>query len=284
MVDKTRRIKGDKMLVFGGVCGNLQALLALFRVARRAGIAPCDWVCTGDMVAYCADGEEVCNEVRRVMPGGIIVRGNCERAVAEDDDDCGCGFAEGGVCDMLSASWFSHAKKTISAKNKKWFAALPPQIRLSFGGRMLMVLHAAADADNRFIFPSTSADEKMQQIRQCQTDGIIAGHSGIAFSQLVGGKLWHNSGALGMPANDGTARVWFSIFRRVKNGIRIMHRPLTYAKTGACRAMQKAALPPHYRNTLINGIWPSDDILPPAERAQQGINLHPPSLLWRDDD
>lgn len=272
------------MLVFGGICGNLHAWHALLRVAARAGIPPRDWVCTGDMVAYCADGEAVCAEVRKVMPKGtgIIIRGNCERSVAEDNDDCGCGFAEGGVCDVLSASWFNHAKKTITPRHKRWFASLPERAKVSFGGRVLTVLHAAADADNRFVFPSTPEGEKMQQIRQCQTDGIIAGHCGIPFSQLIGNKLWHNSGALGMPANDGTARVWFSIFRRAKGGIRITHRPLVYAKTKTCRAMQKAGLPPHYQKTLTDGLWPSDDILPPPERSQQGIPLYPPPIFWRD--
>ncbi|MGI9337855.1 MAG: metallophosphoesterase family protein [Gammaproteobacteria bacterium] len=280
--DKTRIVRGDKMLVFGGVCGNLQALHALFRAAERANIPPSNWVCTGDMVAYCAGGDEVCGTVRRAMSKGIIVRGNCERSLAENNDDCGCGFAEGGVCDTLSASWFAHAKKTISPQHKRWFASLPEQVRLSFGGRVLTVLHAAADADNQFIFASTPARQKAQQIAQCQTDGMIAGHSGIPFSQLTGGGLWHNSGALGMPANDGTARVWFSVFRRLQGGIRITHRPLRYAKLGARRAMQKAKMPPHYQKTLTNGLWPSDDILPPPEKAQQGIALHPPALFWRD--
>ena len=277
-----RQMYGAKVLVFGGVCGNLQSLRALFAAARRANIPSSNWICTGDMVAYCADGDAVCDEVRRQMPDGIVVRGNCERALAENSDDCGCGFAEGGVCDTLSASWFAHAKKTLSAQNIKWFKDLPSRVLIKFAGRVLAVVHAAADADNRFIFASTPAAQKTKQIKQCRADGIIAGHSGIPFSQIIGGNLWHNSGALGMPANDGTARVWFGVLRQVCGGIRICHRPLRYANASARRAMCKVGMQKHYQKTLMDGIWPSDDILPPDEKAGQGIVLRPPSVLWCD--
>ena len=37
-------------------------------------------------------------------------------------------------------------------------------------------------------------------------DAIIGGHSGLPFTQTLGSRLWHNPGAIGMPANDGTPR------------------------------------------------------------------------------
>ena len=276
------RIDGAKMLVFGGVCGNAQALRAVFRAAERAGIAPANRICTGDLAAYCADGDAVCSEVRKKMADGVVVRGNCERAIAGDDDECGCGFAEGGVCDSLSASWFAHAKQTISAQNKEWFKTLPEKALVEFGGRALAVTHAAAESDNEFIFASTSEQRKAQEIDKLGADGVIAGHCGIPFTQIINNKLWHNSGALGMPANDGTPRAWFSVLHRVTDGINIEHHPLHYAYNGARHAMQKAKMQPHYQQTLRNGIWPANDILPPREKSQQGVKLQPPSVLWRD--
>ena len=37
-------------------------------------------------------------------------------------------------------------------------------------------------------------------------DGVIGGHCGLPFTKVVGDRLWHNPGAIGMPANDGTPR------------------------------------------------------------------------------
>ncbi|MDH3791615.1 MAG: metallophosphoesterase, partial [Rhodospirillales bacterium] len=45
----------EPVLVFGGPYGNLQATRALLDEAARRGIAPSRLLCTGDVVAYCAD-------------------------------------------------------------------------------------------------------------------------------------------------------------------------------------------------------------------------------------
>ncbi len=37
-------------------------------------------------------------------------------------------------------------------------------------------------------------------------DGVIGGDRGLPFTALVGGKLWHDAGAIGRPANDGSRR------------------------------------------------------------------------------
>ena len=286
-------IHADSLLSFGGVYGNLQALNAL---ANAAAFSPGSsdssdspdspparaTICTGDLAAYCADGAAVCAKMRTQFANAIIVRGNCERAIAADDGECGCGFAPGSACDRLSAQWYPHAKKSISPADKKWMGALPSRVLLQFGGRKIAVIHAAADSDNRFIFASDSADDKRAIIDSLGADAVIAGHSGIPFTQNIGGKIWHNSGALGMPANDGTPRVWYAEWNRESGGIRISHRALKYDFRTAQSAMRAAGLSAAYRTALQSGIWPSDDVLPPPERAQQGKSIPPQTHFWTD--
>ncbi len=266
------------MVVFGGVYGNLQALRALLRA--EAQTPPEMFVCTGDLAAYCADGAAAAKTVRRTLSAAVIVRGNCERAIAADEDDCGCGFAPGAVCESLSVSWYAHAKKTVGAAEKLWFGGLPARRIIEFGNRRLAVLHADAETDNRFIFPSTAAAEKRRTLKKLGVDGIIAGHSGIPFTQQIGGKIWHNSGALGMPANDGTARVWYSRWTARADGVQIEHCALEYDAAAAQKAMVRAGLPPEYRESLRSGIWPSDSVLPPKEKKLQGVALRPPPYFW----
>ena len=173
-------------------------------------------------------------------------------------------------------------KKNISPADKKWMGALPSRVLLQFGGRKIAVIHAAADSDNRFIFASDSADDKRAIIDSLGADAVIAGHSGIPFTQNIGGKIWHNSGALGMPANDGTPRVWYAEWNRESGGIRISHRALKYDFRTAQSAMRAAGLSAAYRTALQSGIWPSDDVLPPPERAQQGKSIPPQTHFWTD--
>jgi hypothetical protein len=71
-----------------------------------------------------------------------------------------------------------------------------------------------------------------------------------------------------MPAHDGTARVWFSLLTPRPGGIRIEHRALAYDHAAAARAMRAAGLAEGYAAALETGLWPSEDVLPPDERAR----------------
>ena len=134
-------------------------------------------------------------------------------------------------------------------------------------------------------FASTQWRVKQHDIDAAGCDGILASHSGIPFSQVREGKLWHNSGALGMPANDGTPRVWFSVIApgREDRRLDIEHVALAYDADGASRAMYAAGLPEGYAQALTSGLWPSCDSMPPEEVKATGKALAPGRLRWRAD-
>ena len=92
--------------------------------------------------------------------------------------------------------------------------------------------------------------------------------------------LWHNPGVIGMPANDGTARGWFSVLTPRPGGLEIHHHALDYDAAGASRAMRAAGLPEPYATALQTGLWPSCDVLPPAELARRGQPYVAGALLW----
>ena len=70
------------------------------------------------------------------------------------------------------------------------------------------MVHGSVDLTNCFMFESLEEGIFAEQLDLTDADAVIAGHTGIPFTRLVGDRVWHNSGALGMPANDGTPRVW----------------------------------------------------------------------------
>src|SRR5262245_44817533 len=81
------------LLVFGGPYSNLRALAALRERADALGIPAAQTICTGDVVAYCAEPQETTAAVREW--GCHVVAGNCEEQLAAGAEDCACGFEPG---------------------------------------------------------------------------------------------------------------------------------------------------------------------------------------------
>ena len=267
------------LLLFGGPYSNLQATQALRIEADRLGIPPSRVICTGDVVAYCGDPVATVDEIRDW--GCHVVLGNCEESLGRDGEDCGCGFAPGSACDLLSVKWFAHAQASLSAEQKSWMAALPHPLRCTLNGLRIAVVHGHPDDLSGWVFASTEADHKAMALDDLDADVVIAGHSGLPFTTpLPDGRLWHNPGVIGMPANDGTPRVWYSILEPTANGLTLDHRALPYDHAAAQAAMAAAGLPDGYRKALGDGLWPSLDVLSPTEAAMAGQALSFAPIDW----
>lgn len=266
------------VLLFGGPYSNLEATEALLAEAARRGFDADRIICTGDLAAYCADPQGVIDRVREA--GLRVVMGNCEESLAAGAADCGCGFADGTACAVLSDQWYAYAARQVDAASCAWMGALPRRLDLEIGGRRLAVIHGGVGRIDRFVFASTGAaiDEELT-LADC--DGVIAGHCGLPFTRELGGRLWHNPGVIGMPANDGTARVWFSVITPTPDGLVIAHETLAYDHAAAAGKMRARGLPEGYAKGLETGLWPSLDVLPPVERAAAGRPLAPGRIVWR---
>lgn len=266
------------VLVFGGCYSNLEATMALQREASRLGVAPSNIICSGDVVAYCADPVAT---VAAVRDWGIhVIMGNCEESLGWSKDDCGCGFEEGSACERLSVDWYSYANRELGDDERAWMRGLPRRLDLALGDRRLAVVHGSVDSINSFVFASTPWKDKERQIATTGCDGVIGGHSGIPFNQAANGRLWHNSGALGMPANDGTSRVWYSLFVPDGDALDVRLVALDYDVDSASRKMRARGLPTGYADALETGLWPSCDVLPPRELAERGTPLAATALRW----
>ena len=267
------------LLVFGGPYSNLQATQAILAEAARRGIPSQRVICTGDVVAYGADAAACCD---LIMASGIwVIAGNCEENLAAGALDCGCGFEEGTACDLLSRAWYAHANREVTAAHRAWMAGLPYRLMVILpDGRRLAVLHGGARDISRFIFASAEHKDLADEIAATGCDGVIAGHCGIPFVRQVGQGVWINAGAVGMPADDGTPRIWFAVLTPGEAGLGVEILPLQYDHAAAAAAMRAVGLPEGYAAALGSGLWPSCDVLPPAERARRGQKLPPGGLVW----
>ena len=97
--------------------------------------------------------------------------------------------------------------------------ALPRLIRFELAGLQLAVIHGGQEDISQWIFKSTPEEIKRNEITHLEKSGpvdvVIGGHCGLPFVEDLGDVLWLNPGVIGMPANDGTTRTWFSVLTAI---------------------------------------------------------------------
>jgi predicted phosphodiesterase len=253
-------LRGD-VLAFGGVVSNAHALAALVALASARGIHAGRMVCTGDVVAYCGEPARAVAGLRAL--GAQTIRGNCEESLAARAGDCGCGFAAGSACDDYAAAWYAHADACLGDAERDWMAALPALATFRAHGRRWGVVHGGVTAINRFLWPTSPEAAFAEEIAALEAvagpvDAILAGHCGLPFLREVAGRMWLNTGALGMPPNDGNPSTSFGVI--AADGPRIER--LRYDHDGAAAAMRAVGLIQGYERALASGWWPSEDVLP----------------------
>ena len=265
----------DRLLIFGGPYSNLAATQAMQATAMALEIPATHTICTGDLVAYCAEPVQTVDLIR---DWGIhVVMGNCEESLGIEADDCSCGFDPGSVCSELSVTWYQYASQKMKSDQRQWMAVLPKFINFEMQGYQFKVIHAGVSNINQFIFPSTPAELKQVQIAEAGVDAVIGGHSGIPFGQLIGNKLWLNAGVIGMPANDGSRDGWYMLIEPETSGFKVSWHRLGYDAELSQHSTQLAGMV-EYAQALTDGLWPSMDVLPPEEQSLQGQRLKPQVL------
>lgn len=250
-----------QILLFGGPYSNAQATAALFRQAKQLEIAGKNLICTGDVVAYCGAPEATIKMVQDARC--TVVAGNCEIQLANSAPDCGCGFEDGTVCDVLSAGWYSFASATLSPSEREWMGQAPDIITFDHNGERYAVLHGGQTDVSRFIWETSDGSVFDQEWRAVEAavgavQHIVAGHCGMPFVRDLPQGRWINAGVIGMPPHDAKPDTRYALLEAGKVSI----CTLEYDVAGAVADMQRAGLNQGYEKSLISGIWPSEDILP----------------------
>ncbi len=261
-----------KLLFFGGVYSNLQALEALKIWADQNGFTPDKIFCTGDIVGYCAQPAEC---IEFIKEWGIYsIAGNVELQIRNGEDDCGCDFKDGGRCDLFSRNWYTYIQNNITQNSIDWLHTLPHHIQFHWQGKKIIIVHGSWFQTSDFIFRSTDWERKEENFSATGAEIIIAGHCGLPFTHVHEKKHWLNAGVIGMPANDGTDRVWFlTLEETVDKKVVFQFHFYNYNSSKASQLMLENGLPVTYAHTLCSGIWDNCEILPEAETAQQGKTI-----------
>lgn len=184
------------LLAFGGPYSNVRALEAMRRRADELAIPPSHVVCTGDVVAYCAEPFE---SVEAIMAWGChVIAGNCEEQLAAGAADCGCNFSPESACDRLSKGWYPFAAAALAADQRTWMAGLPATLRFRYAGRTFRVVHGAIAETAGWVFAS-DRERLARETEAAAADVVIAGHSGIPFIARAGAGVWLNAAPSACP-------------------------------------------------------------------------------------
>lgn len=258
------------LLIFGGPYSNLPATEAIIAKARELGIGPERVICTGDVIAYCAEPEETARAL--ASWGCHVIQGNCEQQIAAGGADCGCNFESGSACDLLSKGWYPFATARTSAEMQAWMSTLPTSLTFRFGGLSFRVVHGGVAEVSKWVFASQAHTIK----DECEASGAdvtIAGHCGLPFIAKSEDRFWFNAGVIGMPANDGTTDVWYGLVEKHDVAVRLSTHRLNFDFRREAASMRRFGHANGYARTLVTGVWPSHDVLPAFEREATGIPI-----------
>lgn len=269
-IDDLGTIKG-KVLLFGGVYSNLQALEALKQVAEHENIPSENCISTGDIVGYCAQPEETVQLFKLWKAKSIA--GNVEIQLREGAEDCGCDFRKGSRCDEFSQQWYPFAQSKLSKNSLEFMATLPDHITFDYTDKRVTIVHGSYFNTSEFIFKSTNWNCKKPNFEATKSNVIVGGHCGLPFQHKNRERLWLNPGVIGMPANDGNPSVWYAILDDTSESFNFQHRTLDYNFKLTNKLMNNGLLPQEYARTIVTGIWDNTEILPKAERGLQGFGI-----------
>ncbi len=194
--------RGTASIAFlADIHANLPALDAVLRDARSRGAEM--FFCAGDAIGFGPFPEETLAALRDA--GAVSVAGNAEEAV----------LAAGGavpVPEGLDESRMAFHRRTwkrLSAGSRAELAALPTEVRFTWDGLRVVVVHTPGCP----VCAETPESDLERVCREADADLLIAGHTHVAFSRTVHGVRIANTGGCGR-SGDGDLRACYLLITR----------------------------------------------------------------------
>ena len=188
--------------IISDIHGNLPALTAVLKAMPAVDVL----LCAGDVVGYYPDVNEVCEALRRAGAG--VVRGNHDAYVlGELNPDPS----------RQSAYRTDWTREQLAARNRAWLAALPVEMRFSFGRARIVLRHASPWDEETYLYRDSASAEK---VRLEAGEFLLLGHTHIPMKHPAGDGWMINPGSVGQP-RDYDPRAAFSILDTVSSEVEL---------------------------------------------------------------
>ncbi len=191
-------VSPQSLALIGDIHARLDALTAVLEAISAAGIPT--GLCTGDLVMR---GPEPAGCIARVRElGWPTVIGNTDRKVAAGDPRPPSHPASRRIG---SRSW---TYRKLEADDLSWLGDLPRQVRMSFGGARVVMIHGDADSLPTVITAETPSRAVERQLRTLEADVLVLGHTHVAMVRTVRNGIVINPGAVGESRNSDWQPHW----------------------------------------------------------------------------
>jgi len=170
-----------KIAFIADIHGNLPALQAVFQNMPVVDLC----VCTGDLVGYYPDVNEVCNFVRNY--GIVTVRGNHDAYVL--------GALE-PAAEKATAYRSFWTRDQLSTENKRWLATLPVELAFRCEAYKISLRHASPWDESTYLYQDS---EELRKISLKQFELLVLGHTHHPMQIDRGKGFIVNPGSVGQP-------------------------------------------------------------------------------------
>jgi putative phosphoesterase len=191
-----------KVALIGDIHANLPALEAVLAHAREQG-ATAVWN-VGDFVGYGAFPEEVVQQLQGEYVLSTI--GSYDRDVLRFEKRESSWRQKKVLEEYLVLKWTS---ERLSKRSRKYLRFLSREIRMTVGGRRVLLTHTSPGSGKEYLTLGTSDEELREIAGAAQADVIVSGHSHRPFARQIDGVWFINPGSTGHP-QDGDPRASYA--------------------------------------------------------------------------
>lgn len=225
-----------RIAVMGDIHANLPALRAVIDDVARIGAD--ELYCVGDVVGRGPHPNEVVEELRRLQIP--TVQGNWDEAIGMDRAQTGAAWAtaEAEAAGDASLAW---SAETLTEENRSWLRQLPATLRLTLGGRSLLLFHGSPLRENEYLWADRPS-RVFARIASDEADDLFCfGHTHEAWHRVVGQAHFVACGSVGC-GTEGDARARYAVIYIGEPDISVGFRAVDYDHVAVVRDMAARGL------------------------------------------
>jgi predicted phosphodiesterase len=258
----------QRVALIGGLYSNYLALEAALADIRSQGVEAI--FCLGDLGAFGPHPDRVFPLLHEA--GVQCVRGNYDDSIGNALADCQCGYTDPRDNYFAQIS-YDYTLANTSDSNRAWLRTLPDEIRITVGGRRVLLCHGSPRKMNEFLWESACSAHFLRHLVDASAAEIVCcTHTGMKWQRDLGeGRKLVNVGVLGRPENDGATHVWYALLTAdaATSAVRVDFRPVVYDHQRLAAEMAAERLPAEFIQTVLTGWWTTClEVLPAKERLR----------------
>jgi len=184
----------NRIAIISDIHANLPALDAVFEDldTRHPEVV----FCLGDLVDFAPWPNEVIDAIRlRRIP---TLMGNHDERIALDLQVCP--LAKHSPEEQAArVQAIEYTRAEITLENRRYLAGLTKQLRISFEGTEILLVHASTRNIDEYVYEDHPEDDLQEMFQSNNADVIVMGHTHLPYVRSIGtgGKFALNAGSVG---------------------------------------------------------------------------------------